>query len=136
LYRRNFFALRAGFSIDGCALDNYTPDDFRISAQTVTSFKMRMRAENRHTLPIELSQLTARREKEPVLQGAEVPVVPRGTGKHDAEALWERIQFKTANNWNKDEHLRRFHLVVESRREGFIFKKQTIGKPEKTKYRN
>jgi hypothetical protein len=71
-----------------------------------------------------------------MLQVAEVPVMSRGTSEHDAEALWERIQFKSANSSNKDEHLRRFHLFVESRREDFIFKKQTIGKPEKTKYRN
>jgi hypothetical protein len=49
--------LRASFSINECALHNYTPDGFRIGAQTVTGFKTRTRAENEHELPIELSQL-------------------------------------------------------------------------------
>jgi hypothetical protein len=55
LYRRNFFVLRASFSINECALHNYTPDGFRIGAQTVTGFKTRTRAENENALPIELS---------------------------------------------------------------------------------
>jgi hypothetical protein len=47
--------LRASFSTNECALHNYTPDGFRIGAQTVTGFKTRTRAENGHALPIELS---------------------------------------------------------------------------------
>jgi hypothetical protein len=113
LYRRGDFVVRSNFAIDGCTQENYTPGDFHIGSQAVTGFKLRMRAETGNARPIELLQTTRHRNKNLIQQVAGVPVVPRGAGETAAEALWERVQFKSANSWINDGPHGYFHLIIE-----------------------
>jgi hypothetical protein len=97
-YRRNDFAVRASFIMDGFTQENYTPGDFHICSQAVTGFKLRMRAETGNVRLIKLLQLKYFHEYNPVLEVAEVSIVPRGTKKHSTKAFWKLIQFKSANS--------------------------------------
>lgn len=124
MYRRNYFVLRASFSIDGPEVDTLEAGDISISEEgqerPVSGFLLRLRAEIKEGQPVNLIQHTSKRDKGPSFLPTLFPITPSAPISYNQQGLpstvqWERCQFKTATRANGKRRAQQqyYHAVVE-----------------------